>query len=164
MISRFFVPGVTLCVVMLIESSGAFSVQANLSPLRTRQSTSRSAGSSYFDEDEEEREREFAKVRRGGRRRDEEHEDDYELELYKKVDAYLSDKEAIGIDELIRDSTSSIAPNALLDSIDPEGTVERLPDLIRDPKFWIDISLFFLLLSIMDNIVLIDQSSYGTAL
>lgn len=163
MMPRLFVPTVALCAMLLIDSSGAFSVKPTPAKLPAGWTSGlKAGGKSYFDEDEEEREREFAKVRRGGRRRDDEYEEEYEPELYKKVDAYLSDKEESETDEWDQDETrSSVIPNALLDSIDPEGAAERFPELIQDPKFWFDIGLFFLLLSIVDNVAIIDNSPFG---
>jgi hypothetical protein len=42
-----------------------------------------------------------------------------------------------------------IIPNPLLDSMDPDGTVERLPELFSDPKFWFDMVLFILFLDFL---------------
>jgi hypothetical protein len=42
-----------------------------------------------------------------------------------------------------------IIPNPLLDSIDPDGTIERLPELFRDPRFWFDMVLFVLFLDFL---------------
>ena len=42
-----------------------------------------------------------------------------------------------------------IIPNPLLDSIDPDGTIERLPELISDPRFWFDMVLFILFLDFL---------------
>jgi hypothetical protein len=42
-----------------------------------------------------------------------------------------------------------IIPNPLLDSMDPDGTVERLPELLSDPKFWFDMVLFVLFLDFL---------------
>ena len=42
-----------------------------------------------------------------------------------------------------------IIPNPLLDSMDPDGTVERLPELLSDPRFWFDMVLFILFLDFL---------------
>ena len=39
-----------------------------------------------------------------------------------------------------------IIDNPLLDSIDPDGAAERFPELASDPKFWIDMVLFLIIL------------------
>jgi hypothetical protein len=160
---RLFVPSVALCALLISDSSEAFSLQLTHAKHPVGRTLSlNAAGKSYFDEDEEEREREFAKVRRGGSRRDDEFEEEFDPELYRKVDAYLSDNEESETDEWDQDDArSGVIPNALLDSIDPEGAAERFPELIQDPKFWFDIGLFFLLLSIVDNVSIMDNSPFG---
>lgn len=164
--TRLHIPEMALCVILFISTSNAFVMGASLAKQSTafKYATAvlRLGGRSYFDDDEEEMEREFAKVRRGGRRRNDEYEDDFEPDLYRKVDAFLSDKEANDDREDVG-KTVGIIPNALLDSIDPEGAGERFPELIRDPKFWIDIGLFFLLLNFLDNIAVLDASPFGMA-
>jgi len=45
-----------------------------------------------------------------------------------------------------------IIDNPLLDSIDPDGAAERFPELARDPKFWFDMALFFILLDFLSEI------------
>ena len=42
-----------------------------------------------------------------------------------------------------------IIPNPLLDSMDPDGTIERLPELLSDPRFWFDMVLFILFLDFL---------------
>ena len=164
--TMFHAPTLVLYAFLVIVGCEAFSVE----PIRTKRplsfqrltsTTLLVGGKNYFDNDDEDEdtERELAKVRRGKRRRNDEYEDDYEPELYRKVDAYLKDKKEVdGMDDYNR---NGIMPNALLDSMDPEGAGERFPELIRDPKFWIDIGLFFLLLNVLDNVAVIDSSPFG---
>lgn len=163
--TRFHAPSIVLYAFLVVVSCEAFSVKPNRTkrPTSLQQLTTTTllvGGKNYFHNDEEEdTERELAKVRRGGRRRNDEYEDDYEPELYRKVDAYLTDKKEE--DERDDYNRNGVIPNALLDSMDPEGAGERFPELIRDPKFWIDIGLFFLLLNVLDNVAVIDSSPFG---
>ena len=39
-----------------------------------------------------------------------------------------------------------VIDNPILDSIDPDGAAERFPELASDPKFWIDMVLFLIIL------------------
>jgi hypothetical protein len=163
--TRFHAPTIVLYALLIVVSCEAFSVKPNRTkrPTSVQQLTTTTllvGGKNYFDNDEEkDTERELAKVRRGGRKRNDEYEDEYEPELYRKVDAYLTDKKEE--DERDDYSRNGVIPNALLDSMDPEGAGERFPKLIRDPKFWIDIGLFFLLLNVLDNVAVIDSSPFG---
>ena len=43
------------------------------------------------------------------------------------------------------DDYDDIIPNALLDQIDPDGAIERLPELFSDPQFWKDSVIWFFL-------------------
>ena len=43
------------------------------------------------------------------------------------------------------DDYDEIIPNALLDQIDPDGAIDRLPELFADSKFWKDSAIWFLL-------------------
>lgn len=41
------------------------------------------------------------------------------------------------------DDFDDIIPNPLLDQIDPDGAIERLPELFSDPQFWKDSTIWF---------------------
>ena len=41
------------------------------------------------------------------------------------------------------DDYEDIIPNALLDSIDPDGAIDRLPELFADTQFWKDSAIWF---------------------
>lgn len=43
------------------------------------------------------------------------------------------------------DEFDGIIPNPLLDQIDPDGAIERLPELFSDKKFWKDSTIWFFL-------------------
>lgn len=60
---------------------------------------------------------------------DEEDEDEYDDDEYDDDD----------------DEFEDIIPNALLDQIDPDGAIDRLPELFSDPKFWKDSAIWFFL-------------------
>lgn len=42
--------------------------------------------------------------------------------------------------------SDALIPNALLDNMDPDGAADRFPELARDPKFWFDMVLVFVIL------------------
>jgi hypothetical protein len=48
--------------------------------------------------------------------------------------------------------SDALIPNALLDSMDPDGAAERFPELARDWKFWVDILLVLTLLDFLSAI------------
>ena len=60
-----------------------------------------------------------------------------------EYDEFDSDDEDEYDDE--DDDYDEIIPNALLDQIDPDGAIDRLPELFADTKFWKDSALWFLL-------------------
>jgi len=45
------------------------------------------------------------------------------------------------------DDFDGIIPNNLLDQIDPDGVVDRIPELLSDPKFWRDAVIVLILAS-----------------
>jgi hypothetical protein len=45
-----------------------------------------------------------------------------------------------------------IIDNPLLDSIDPDGSAERFPELASDPRFWFDMVLFFAFLNFLSDV------------
>jgi transglutaminase-like putative cysteine protease len=45
-----------------------------------------------------------------------------------------------------------IIDNPLLDSMDPDGTAERFPELARDPRFWLDMVLLFAFLDFLSAV------------
>jgi hypothetical protein len=57
-----------------------------------------------------------------------------------------NDMGTISYDLLLEDV---IIPNPLLDSMDPDGAADRFPELIRDPKFWLDMVLFLAFLDFL---------------
>lgn len=64
-------------------------------------------------------------------------------DLEEAVDDYFDAEE---------DEFDGLIPNPLLDNIDPEGSAERIPELLSDRQFWIDIALLALFLNLMDNL------------
>lgn len=71
-------------------------------------------------------------------------------------DEFEDDDDENDVDEYDIDETKRydlleniIIPNPLLDSIDPDGTVERLPELLSDPRFWFDMVIFILFLDFL---------------
>lgn len=123
----------------------------------------------YDDEDEDD-DYEYAKVRRGKRVYDDEYDGgrtssssqrnvndvgskrsyrgDYEEEE-EWSDEEEWDSDSDSDDEYDSDDDDDdyddIIPNALLDNIDPDGAVDRLPELFADKQFWKDSTLWFLL-------------------
>jgi hypothetical protein len=121
-----------------------------------------------FDDDGEEDDFEFARVgrRRGRGRFANDNEDvgertaasrdgesgtgtnsrDYESDYEEIDDFYDSDDEEDSDEEDDDDDDyDDIIPNALLDQIDPDGAIERLPELFSDPQFWKDSVIWFFL-------------------
>ena len=45
-----------------------------------------------------------------------------------------------------------IIDNPLLDSMDPDGSAERFPELAKDPKFWLDMVLFIAFLNFLSDV------------
>jgi hypothetical protein len=86
-----------------------------------------------------------------GRRvdQDDENDEDDEDYLYDDDDDDWMDENNMGTisyDLLLEDV---IIPNPLLDSMDPDGAADRFPELIRDPKFWLDMVLFLAFLDFL---------------
>jgi hypothetical protein len=48
--------------------------------------------------------------------------------------------------------SNTVIPNPLLDSIDPDGSAERFPELAADPRFWFDMFLFIAFLNFISFI------------
>ena len=65
-------------------------------------------------------------------------DDEYDEE---DEDEYYDDDD----DDEDDDDYDEIIPNALLDQIDPDGAIDRLPELFSDAKFWKDSAIWFLL-------------------
>lgn len=57
------------------------------------------------------------------------------------------DLEDFDSDDDYDDDYDGIIPNNLLDQIDPDGVVDRIPELLRDPKFWRDAVIVLVLAS-----------------
>lgn len=45
-----------------------------------------------------------------------------------------------------------VIDNPILDAIDPDGAYERFPELVRDPRFWLDMILFICFLNFLSDI------------
>jgi len=84
----------------------------------------------YYDDDDDEYD-------------DDEYDDDEYEEDY--------DDDDDEVDDLLNDE---IIPNTLLDQIDPDGAIERFPELVADGNFWRDSFLFttFCLLIFLDQV------------
>jgi len=74
-----------------------------------------------------------------GRKRDMELENEYydESEYDDKDEEYYDDDD----DDDDDDYFDGIIPNIQLDQIDPDGAIDRVADLFKDPKFWRDSAL-----------------------
>jgi hypothetical protein len=84
--------------------------------------------------------------RDGGTRR--QYDDDYDEIDFENDDEYDSDGEDEYLDDYEddeEDDYDEIIPNAFLDQIDPDGAIDRLPELFADKKFWKDSAIWFLL-------------------
>jgi hypothetical protein len=80
---------------------------------------------------------------------DDDNDEDDEDYLYDDDDDDWMDENDMGTisyDLLLEDV---IIPNPLLDSMDPDGAADRFPELIRDPKFWLDMVLFLAFLDFL---------------
>jgi len=130
------------------------------------------------DDNEKEEDPEFARVRRNrGRRRtyDDDVDDDdmYEYSVESRsrrksssvMDAadvlegegYFDEFDDDEYDDEDEDEaydmfSNTLIPNPILDSIDPDGSAERFPELASDPRFWLDMFLFISFLNILSFI------------
>lgn len=134
------------------------------------------------DDDDDDREREFAKVRRrkgrGGRYADDDDGyDDDDADRFRSGDDSVMDaadalEEEGFFDDLDDEDkyddfddeyngetdesydvfSNTVIPNPILDSIDPDGSAERFPELAADPKFWFDMFLFIAFLNFISFI------------
>jgi len=86
-----------------------------------------------------------------GRERDTYRENQYDDEIdYDEDDEddYFDDDDDDDDDDEFDDEFDGIIPNAQLDSIDPDGALDRVGDLFADPKFWRDVVLLLIIVSI----------------
>lgn len=127
------------------ESENGDDIEREFARVRRRR-----RGGRYYDEAEETYDRERAEAQR--RRGDGLYEDQDE---YFDVDddGYYDEDEDDDDDEMEYEDEEeygmfgdALIPNALLDSIDPDGAAERFPELARDPRFWFDMLLFVIFL------------------
>lgn len=144
----FSSPSLTASNPSLVSSQRPFSCQSRL----------------CAEIDDDEREREFARVRR--RRSRYEEDDGYESEsimdaadmledegFFDDLDDEDYDDEDYDDEDESRDVFSNtVIPNPLLDSIDPDGSAERFPELASDPRFWFDMFLFIAFLNFISFI------------
>mmetsp|Transcript_23995 Transcript_23995/g.35686 ORF Transcript_23995/g.35686 Transcript_23995/m.35686 type:complete len:156 (+) Transcript_23995:642-1109(+) len=72
---------------------------------------------------------------------DEDDEDDEDDDDYYYDDDDDDDDEYDEYDEAYND----VIPNALLDQIDPDGAIERMPQLLSDPQFYRDVAIVVVL-------------------
>lgn len=116
-------------------------------------------------EEDDDREKEYARVRRGGGRREYYgDEDGYDRGVYSNdvPDYYDDSEETYDVDDDDEDEDyedvddeeygffgNAVIPNPLLDSIDPDGAADRFPELARDPWFWIDMLIFVAVLDFL---------------
>ncbi len=116
--------------------------------------------------DDDEREQEFARVRR--RRSRYQEDEGYESESIMDAADMLEDEgffdelndEDYDDDDVDDDDddesrdvfSNTVIPNPLLDSIDPDGSAERFPELASDPRFWFDMFLFIAFLNFISFI------------
>lgn len=129
------------------------------------------------DEEEKEKDPEFARVRRNrGRRTYDDVDDDdiYEESVESRsrrnsssvMDAADILEEKGFFDDLDDDEyedededdesydmfSNTLIPNPILDSIDPDGSAERFPELAADPRFWFDMFIFIAFLNFISFI------------
>lgn len=64
---------------------------------------------------------------------------------YDDEDEYLYEDDEEEDEDYDDDEFDGIIPNPLLDQIDPDGAIERLPELFSDKKFWKDSTIWFFL-------------------
>ncbi len=115
--------------------------------------------------DEDDGDNEYARIPRGGRRRQYPGNDDQDAERDTSFRSRFDDDlmgaadrlEAKGIlddysDEDYEMFSNVIIPNPILDSIDPDGAADRFPELARDPKFWFEIGLFLAFINFLSFI------------
>lgn len=134
--------------------------------------------SNYDDdnEDEEEKDLEFARVRRNRGRRtyddvdDDMYEDEEESRSRRKSSSVMDAADVLegegffdGFDDDEYDDededdesydmfSNTLIPNPILDSIDPDGSAERFPELASDPRFWFDMFIFIAFLNFISFI------------
>lgn len=96
---------------------------------------SRRRGRFMNDEDE------YAKSSDTRRRNEFEFEEDYFDEYDDEYDNEYDDEYDDESDE--DDEFEDIIPNPLLDQMDPDGSIERWPELFSDPQFWKDSLIWF---------------------
>ena len=168
---------ILLSLALVLGSAQAFVV---VIPAVSTATTSRSIGrtvSGHHDRlvarmtDRDDDEREYARIRRGGRGKeqrplnddaDDEIDDDpatrrrnEQNPYYRDEDDDDNDDEWDFIDDLGEQWEGDfeeiekhdllgnvLIPNPILDNIDPDGAADRFPELARDPRFWFDIFLF----------------------
>lgn len=141
-------------------------LQANLPSSKSASLLEMSRKISDYDDEDDEDEYQYARVRRRRGR----FADDYEEEVASRrtessssstrTKKYDQDYDEIKFDEDEffdnedeyddeydddDDEFEDIIPNALLDQIDPDGAIDRLPELFSDPKFWKDSAIWFFL-------------------
>ena len=114
------------------DRGGYGSTSANTS---SSTSSSRGPNSRYFD-DEDDNDDVYAEV-------EFDEEDDGDGDGY--FDEFDDNDDDDDDDEF---DNGDIIPNALLDQIDPDGAIERMPELLSDPQFYRDaaiVAVLFLL-------------------
>mmetsp|Transcript_26731 Transcript_26731/g.30601 ORF Transcript_26731/g.30601 Transcript_26731/m.30601 type:complete len:235 (+) Transcript_26731:233-937(+) len=98
--------------------------------------------SRYSNEDYNEDEK-YARVGKSSQR-DRSFVDDDDEDLYDEVEFDDDeDDEDYDDDDDFDSEYSDIIPNALLDQIDPDGAIDRLPELFSDPQFYRDAAIVF---------------------
>ena len=152
--------------IMMIPPTAAMR---NSLMIGTIPSPSQVSSSSLFqirasmDDDEEELVKVPRRRRRGRLFEDEEEEnafyDQVEERLYEDRDDEEWDDEEDEYDDDDDDDDEEyglfsdvLIDNPLLDSIDPDGSAERFPELAADPRFWIDIILFLAFLNFLSAV------------
>ncbi len=166
------VPLTTILVATLTNCAEAFTSPSLTASNPSSLVSSRISHFSYpsqlsaIDNDDDDRERELARVRR--RRSRYEDDDRYETESVMDAADMLEDEgffddledyedEYDDEDEDYEDESrdvfsNTVIPNPILDSIDPDGSAERFPELAADPRFWFDMFLFIAFLNFISFI------------
>ena len=67
-------------------------------------------------------------------------------------DDEYDDDDDVENDESFDMFSNTVIPNPILDSIDPDGSADRFPELASDPRFWLDMFLFIAFLNFVSFI------------
>lgn len=144
-----------ICLLLLTTIASASSFVIRTPASLTKIAPWRSPVLLAVDDDDADLKRVKVPIRRqrGKFAGDEEEEEDSD-EFYDVDDEYddeFDDDEDEDEDEYGLFS-NVIIDNPLLDSMDPDGSAERFPELAKDPRFWLDMVLFLAFLNFLSDV------------